>query len=263
VIGLSSRARWQVRKLLAVLTRMRKDLPPSARIEAVRRLGWCLGPGLEASRVSAEDSGLEPTRAPKDGNQIRKFLEEWQRKYKESEERNRAERDEAFRSDDESAQDEERLAAERTAELEKRTKVVEQRLPVVTAGLSILWNEVTGSSRPAPSEIQLASTGTEMTAEEHVATAETHLRYAEGHLQPTEEHLRQQLCHHPSQWAMRRARTRSGRPLSRGTGIQLRGPEQARGAGERIQRQGAPPGSGGVLGVSCQQVPGFGGSPPG
>jgi hypothetical protein len=80
VIGLSGRARWQVRKLLAVLTRMRKDLPPSARIEAVRRLGWRLGLGLEASRASAEDSGPEPTRAPEGGDQIRKFLEEWQRK---------------------------------------------------------------------------------------------------------------------------------------------------------------------------------------
>jgi hypothetical protein len=61
--------------------------------------------------------------------------------------------------------------------------MVEQQLPVITARLGILWNEVTGSSRPVPSEIQLTSTGTEMTAEEHVATAETHLRYAEGHLQ--------------------------------------------------------------------------------
>jgi hypothetical protein len=138
VIGLSGRARWQVRKLLAVLTRMRKDLPPSARIAAVRRLGWRLGPGLEASRASAEDSGLEPTRAPEGGNQIRKFLEEWQRKYKESEERYRSERDEAFRSDDVLAHAEERLAAERTAELEKRTKMVEQRLPTVTVRLSIL-----------------------------------------------------------------------------------------------------------------------------
>ena len=67
--------------------------------------------------------------------------------------------------------------------------MIEQRLPVVTARLGILWNEVTGSSRPVPSEIRLTSTGTEMTAEEHVATAETHLRYAEGHLQPTEEHM--------------------------------------------------------------------------
>ncbi len=39
------------------------------------------------------------------------------------------------------------------------------------------------------SEIQLTSTGTEMTAEEHVATAWTHLRYAEGLLQPSGEHL--------------------------------------------------------------------------
>ncbi len=85
VTGLSGRARWQVRKLLAVLTRMRKDLPPSARVEVVRRLGWRLGPGLEASRTNAEGSGPEPSRAPEGGDQIRKFLEEWQQKYKESE----------------------------------------------------------------------------------------------------------------------------------------------------------------------------------
>ena len=40
-----------------------------------------------------------------------------------------------------------------------------------------------------PSEIQLTSTGTKMTTEEHVVTAETHLRHAKGHLQPSEEHL--------------------------------------------------------------------------
>jgi hypothetical protein len=84
---------------------------------------------------------------------------------------------------------EERLAAERAAKLEEWAKVVEQQLPVIAARLGILWSEVTGSGRPVPSEIQLTSTGTEMTAEEHVATAETHLRYEEGHLQPSEEHL--------------------------------------------------------------------------
>ncbi len=126
---------------------------------------------------------------PEGGNQIRKFLEEWQQKYKESEERYRTERGEAFCSDDEVARAEEQLVVERTAELEKRTKTIEQRLPIITARLGILWNEVAGSSRPVPSEIRLTSTGTEMTAEEHVATAETHLRYAEGHLQPTEEHM--------------------------------------------------------------------------
>jgi hypothetical protein len=168
---------------------MRKNLPPSARVEAVRRLGCCLGPGIEACRTIAEGTGPRPTQAPEGGNQIRKFLEEWQQKYKESEERYRAERDEAFRSDDEVTRAEEQLVAERTAELEKRTKTIEQRLPIITARLGILWNEVAGSSRPVPSEIRLTSTGTEMTAEEHVATAETHLRYAEGHLQPTEEHM--------------------------------------------------------------------------
>jgi hypothetical protein len=37
--------------------------------------------------------------------------------------------------------------------------------------------------------MQLTSTGTEMSEEEHVVNTETHLRYAEGHLQPSEEHL--------------------------------------------------------------------------
>ncbi len=86
VIGLSGRARRQVRKLFAMLARMRKDLPPSARTEAVRRLGWRLGPGRKASGASVEDSGPEPTQAPEGGDQIRKYLEEWRRKYKESEE---------------------------------------------------------------------------------------------------------------------------------------------------------------------------------
>ncbi len=76
--------------------------------------------------------------------------------------------------------DEERLAAERAAGLKKRAEAIEQRFPLVTARLGVLWSEVTGSSRPMPSEIRLTSTGTEMTDEEHVATAETHLRYAEG-----------------------------------------------------------------------------------
>jgi hypothetical protein len=46
-------------------------------------------------RAIAESSGPGPRRAPEGGDQIRKFLEEWQQKYKESEERYRAERDEA------------------------------------------------------------------------------------------------------------------------------------------------------------------------
>jgi hypothetical protein len=68
VFGLSSRARRQVRRLLATLVRMRKDLPPNARTEAVRRLGWRLGSGREVSRASAEDSGPEPTQVPEGGD---------------------------------------------------------------------------------------------------------------------------------------------------------------------------------------------------
>jgi hypothetical protein len=138
VIGLSGRARQQVRKLLAMLARMRKDLPLSVRTKAVRRLGWRLGPSREVSRASVDVSGPEPTQAPGGGDQIRRYLEEWRQKYKESEERYRAERDEAARSDDELACAEKRLAAKRAAELEERTKKVEQRLPVINAQLGIL-----------------------------------------------------------------------------------------------------------------------------
>ncbi len=138
----------------------KKNLPPSARVEAVRRLGWRLGPGIEACRTITEGAGPKPAQAPEGGDQIRKFLEEWQQKYRESEERYRAERDEAFRSDDEVARAEEQLATERAAELKKRTKTIEQPLPIITARLGILWSEMTGSSRPVPSEIRLTSTGT-------------------------------------------------------------------------------------------------------
>ena len=84
---------------------------------------------------------------------------------------------------------EKRLVEKRVAELKGRAKEIERQLPIITPRLGILWSEVTGSSRPVPSEMQLTSTGTEMSEEEHVVTTETHLRYAEGHLQPSEEHL--------------------------------------------------------------------------
>jgi len=112
--------------------------------------------GIEAGGTAAEEASPRSV-----------FLEEWQQKYRESEERYRAERDEAFRSEDEVTRDEERLAAERAAGLKKRAETI----ALVTARLGVLWSEVTGSSRPVPSEIRLTSTGTEMTDEEHVATA--------------------------------------------------------------------------------------------
>ncbi len=72
---------------------------------------------------------------------------------------------------------EERLAAERAAELEERAKMVEQQLLVIAARLGILWSKVTGSGRPVPSVRDTADIGGD------VVTVETHLRYEEGHLQ--------------------------------------------------------------------------------
>ncbi len=155
VVGLSGRAMRQVRKLLTVLAQMRKDLPPSARSEAVRGLGWRLGSSRKARRASEGDSGPEPTQAPGGGDQIMKYLGDWRRMYEEGEERREAASSEAAKQDDNLACAEERLAAKRAAELEKRAKVIGQQLPVIAAQLGILWNEVTGSSRPMPSEIQL------------------------------------------------------------------------------------------------------------
>ncbi len=59
VAGLKGRAMQQVRRFLAMLARMRKDLSPSARIELIKELGgiWGLaaGPG-EPVEVAADRS---------------------------------------------------------------------------------------------------------------------------------------------------------------------------------------------------------------
>jgi hypothetical protein len=169
---------------------MRKDLSSSARIEAIRELGWRLRSSREAGKAGEDDRGPEPAQPSKGGGRLTKYLEDWRRICEEGEERSGAAREEVVTPDGDSACAEKRLAATRAAELEERVKVIERLLPVIPAQLSVPWNEVTGSGRPMPSEIQLTSTGTEMmTMEEHVVTAETNLRYAKGHLQPSEEHL--------------------------------------------------------------------------
>jgi hypothetical protein len=189
VAGLRGRAMQQVRRFLTMLARMRKDLSPSARIEVIRELGWHLGSNRESGGAGRGDRGPEPTWLLEGTSRIMNKLDNWQRMHEDHKEQFRAVREEMATLDDGLACAEERLAAKRAAELEGRAKEVEQRLPVIAARLGILWNEVMGSGRPTPSKIQLTSTGTEMTTEEHVVTAETHLRYAEGHLHPSEEHL--------------------------------------------------------------------------
>jgi hypothetical protein len=124
VAGLSGRAMRQVRKLLTMLAQMQKDLSPSARIEAVRELGWRLGSSREAGRASEGDPGPEPTQGSGGGGRIMKYLEDWRRSYEEGEERRKAARGEAVTPDDSLACAEERLAAKRAAELEERAKVI-------------------------------------------------------------------------------------------------------------------------------------------
>jgi hypothetical protein len=75
-------------------------------------------------------------------------LEDWRQIYEDGEERRRAAREEAAAPDNGLVCAEERLAAKRAAELEERAKVIEQLLPVITAQLGILWNEVTALADP-------------------------------------------------------------------------------------------------------------------
>jgi hypothetical protein len=166
-----------------MLAQMRKDLSPSARIEAVRELGWRLGSSREAREAGEDNHGPKPMQLSGEDGRLMKYLEDWQRICEDGEERRGAAREEVNTPDNSLACAEEWLAARRAAELQERVKVIERLLPVIAAQLGILWSEATGSGRPMLSEIQLTSTGTEMT------TAETHLRYAKGHLQPSEEHL--------------------------------------------------------------------------
>jgi hypothetical protein len=152
VAGLKGRAMQQVQRFLAMLARMRKDLSPSARIEVIRELGWHLGSGRESGGAGGSGRGPEPTWLLEGTSRIMSKLDDWQRTCEDHEEQFRAVREEMATLDEGLTCAEERLAARRAAELEERARVVEQQLPVIAAWLGILWNEVTGSGRPVPSE---------------------------------------------------------------------------------------------------------------
>ncbi len=64
VARLRGRALQQVRRFLVMLTRMRKDLSPSARIEVIRELGWHLGSSRKSGGASRGDHEPEPTGLP-------------------------------------------------------------------------------------------------------------------------------------------------------------------------------------------------------
>jgi hypothetical protein len=95
VAGLRGRALQQVRRFLVMLTRMRKDLSPSARIEVIRELGWHLGSSRESGGASGGDHGPEPTGPPEGTSRIMSYLESWRQTYESERERRRAEREES------------------------------------------------------------------------------------------------------------------------------------------------------------------------
>jgi hypothetical protein len=141
VAGLSGRAMRQVRKLLTMLAQMRKDLSPSARIEAVRELGWRLGSSREAREAGEDNHGPKPMQLSGEDGRLMKYLEDWQRICEDGEERRGAAREEVNTPDNSLACAEEWLAARRAAELQERVKVIERLLPVIAAQLGILWSE--------------------------------------------------------------------------------------------------------------------------
>jgi hypothetical protein len=61
VAGLNGRAMQQVRRFLALLARMRKDLTPSARANMIKELGWHLGPNHGTLGAGGDSRGPEPT----------------------------------------------------------------------------------------------------------------------------------------------------------------------------------------------------------
>jgi hypothetical protein len=61
VAGLRGQAMQQVRRFLAMLARMRKDLTPVARADMIKELGWHLGPNHESGGAGGNCRGPEPT----------------------------------------------------------------------------------------------------------------------------------------------------------------------------------------------------------
>jgi hypothetical protein len=61
IAGLRGRALQQVRRFVAVLARMRKDLTPSARAHMIKELGWHLGSNRETRGAGGDGSEPEPT----------------------------------------------------------------------------------------------------------------------------------------------------------------------------------------------------------
>ncbi len=61
IAGLQGRALQQVRRYVAVLARMRRDLTPSARTHMIKELGWHLGSSRETGGAGRDGGKPEPT----------------------------------------------------------------------------------------------------------------------------------------------------------------------------------------------------------
>jgi hypothetical protein len=156
----------------------------------IKDLGWHLGPAQETGGVARGNNESEPAWLFNGTGWImNKLATIRDLKQKVREEQFAAVQERLAMLDDGLATAEACLAEKREAELRAWVKVIEQWLPVIVAQIGLLCKTVTGIGRPMPSEMQLTTTGNEMTVEEHVETTKTHLRYAEGHLQPLGEHL--------------------------------------------------------------------------
>jgi hypothetical protein len=81
-----------MRQVLKLLTMMRKDLSPSARIEEVRELGLRRGSSREPGRAGEDSHGPEPTQPSGEGGRIMKYLEDWRQMYEDGKERREAAR---------------------------------------------------------------------------------------------------------------------------------------------------------------------------
>jgi hypothetical protein len=138
---LRGRALQPVRRYVAVLARMRKDLTPSTRSHMIKELGWHLGPTHETGGASRESNEPEPTwLLDGTGRIMNRLATIKEQKQQAREERYRAMQEKLAMLDDGLDDAEESLAQKREAELQARAKEIKRRLPVITAQLGLLWH---------------------------------------------------------------------------------------------------------------------------
>jgi hypothetical protein len=129
IAGLRGRAMQQVRRYMAVLARMRRDLTPSTRIHMIKELGWHLGPNRKTGGVGRDGNEPEPTwLLDGTGWIMSKLVTIREQKHQAQMERFRAMQERMAILDNGLASAEEHLAEKREAELRDRAAEIEGRL---------------------------------------------------------------------------------------------------------------------------------------